>query len=215
MHTVLVKCFGLDEGESFVLHTSKDPREWIDPLQQHYPGMFGYLLIDAELKRWSGIVSRKFCKIWPTSGIHELMEAEHGWLDIMLENLVQASKEEDWEGLATLTKELERELQRHFLLEETILFPLVAEKLFTQEALIQELRAEHAESFASIQSIGRLLKEMTSNQAPTELLARATEGLHNMLSAHSKREDSFLYMVFDLLLSREEQDELVRRCKSY
>jgi hemerythrin-like domain-containing protein len=211
---LVTRCLQLEQGRRFVLHTSVDPRRWIDQLSGRYPGAYAWRPLEVAPGRWSGLVIRHAMML-PIidGGVHQLMAEEHHHIRIIVGELAESAEREDRKQLGRLTTALDTELRPHFAVEESVLFPLIFERLPTQRTLLAQLQQEHAQSYDSVRSINRMLAEMGRLEATGALLLRAARALARLLREHSTMEDTFFYLAVDLLLSDEEREALTRQLR--
>lgn len=209
-----LRCVSLEEGDSFLLRASMDPTPWLRTLEQRLPDTFGWRLVEQGTEEWIGILSRRAGAPVEGGGVLRFMTRDHQRIHGMLEQVARAAAASDWQQVLGLAAELEAALGRHFELEAQVFFPLLVERLDGQARLVESLKAEHEETYRFVQTIGRLVANMGRWHLPEAYVTRAVEGLQRVLGSHSQLEDRFLYMVTDLLLTDEDREQLLARCRS-
>ena len=134
--------------------------------------------------------------------ITDAMIAEHSRCDEMFLKAEEAVANGDWEQAATLASAFEKDIEQHFLMEETILFPAYAMKT-NMSSVTQAMMMEHMQMRQLIFEIEESIK--AKNQEHTLGVA---ETLLTMMKQHNRKEERKLYIMADSSL-RAEADELL------
>lgn len=98
---------------------------------------------------------------------------------------------------------LEGEVQEHFGLEETFLFPALARHRHLAEGPVAVMEAEHREFRALVAELGVALRASRADSA-----AAAARTVIELLRAHIYKEDHVLFPLAEHVLSPAELDEL-------
>ncbi|MCF6281910.1 MAG: hemerythrin domain-containing protein [Candidatus Polarisedimenticolaceae bacterium] len=134
--------------------------------------------------------------------ITDAMIAEHKRCDEMFIKAEEAIANGDWEQAATLTSAFEQDIEKHFLMEETILFPAYAMKT-EMSSVTQAMMMEHMQMRQLIFEIEESIKEKNQEHA-----LGVAETLLTMMKQHNRKEERKMYVMADSAL-RTEADELL------
>lgn len=130
------------------------------------------------------------------------MIAEHARCDEMFIKAEEAIANADWEQAAALTSAFEKNMEQHFLMEETILFPAYAMKT-NLSSITQAMMMEHMQMRQLIFEVEENIK--AKNQ---EHCLGVAETLFTMMKQHNRKEERKMYIMADSSL-RAEADSLL------
>lgn len=126
------------------------------------------------------------------TGINEFMTQFHRDCDELLANAEELVNNGDWDKANELTKALNDAMERHFGMEEQILFPAFEQRSGMVDGPTQVMRDEH-------EQIRRLLTQLQwalEQQQQKEYLD-TTETLLIMIQQHNMKEEGMLYPMSD------------------
>jgi len=120
------------------------------------------------------------------------------------EAVANAVSDEDWEKAGALYKEFEDEVEHHFIMEETVLFPAYTVKT-NLSSVTDALMQDHMQLRIIIFEAGESIKVKDQEQ-----FLGQSETLLMMLQQHNKKEERKLYTMADSAF-RVEADELLTK----
>jgi hemerythrin-like domain-containing protein len=148
----------------------------------------------------------------------EFMVSDHRRLEQMLHRLQELVFEADWRRAEQFALFIATGLEKHILMEEQVLFPLLAARIsFFREKELGAFQHEHQQILGLISTIRERLTQVLQSSAPAETEAAVVKALHDFLrkfSHHRDKEEKYVYATTDLLLSKEEVDRMVRQCQT-
>jgi hemerythrin-like domain-containing protein len=128
--------------------------------------------------------------------ISEFMTREHRGCDEKFANAETRVDNEDWEQARDLTREFLNEMERHFTMEEQVLFPAFEQQTGIIQGPTSIMREEH-------QQMRRLLMQLQwalDEQQRDEFLGTG-ETLLIMMQQHNMKEEGMLYPMCDQQLA--------------
>jgi len=132
--------------------------------------------------------------------INEFMTRDHRRCDELMAEAEEAASKQDWEAAENLTAAFQAAMERHFNMEEQVLFPAFEQQTGIVQGPTQMMRSEH-------QQMRRLLfqlKDAMERQAEDDFLD-TTETLLIMMQQHNMKEEGILYPMSDEQLSGVDQ----------
>lgn len=143
------------------------------------------------------------------TGIREFMTQNHRHCDGILANAEEAVNNNDWDKGNELTKEFNSAMEKHFNMEEQILFPAFEERSGLTNGPTQVMREEH-------EQMRRLLMQLQwalEGQQQEEYLD-TTETLLIMMQQHNMKEEGMLYPMSDEQLGAD-ADNIVEHMREF
>ncbi len=134
--------------------------------------------------------------------ITDAMIAEHKRCDEMYIKAEEAIASGDWEQAAILASAFEKDIEQHFLMEETILFPAYVMKT-NMSSVTQAMMMEHMQMRQLIFEIEESIKEKKQEHA-----LGVGETLLTMMKQHNRKEERKMYVMADSAL-KADADELL------
>jgi len=136
--------------------------------------------------------------------IADVMTHDHKRCDEIFAQAEEAVANEEWEKAATVYKEFEDEVEHHFIMEETVLFPAYTAKT-NLSSVTEALMQDHMQLRIIIFEAGESIKEKNQEQ-----FLGQSETLLMMLQQHNKKEERKMYSMADSAF-RGEADELLNK----
>jgi iron-sulfur cluster repair protein YtfE (RIC family) len=136
--------------------------------------------------------------------ISSYMATHHAFCDELFTNVENLAAQSDWQRLRSVFNEFTAETERHFLREETILFPRLENVMGSADGPTQVMRLEHEQ----IRLLTGNLKVMIENEDRNGILGEA-DTLLIMMQQHNAKEEQILYPMMDRILVSEEGSLLV------
>ena len=130
------------------------------------------------------------------STISEFMTREHRGCDESFANAEAQVDSEDWATAGELTRQFLNEMERHFMMEEQVLFPAFEQQTGIIQGPTTIMREEH-------QQMRQLLMQLQSaldEQQRDEFLDTG-ETLLIMMQQHNMKEEGMLYPMCDQQLA--------------
>ena len=126
------------------------------------------------------------------TGISEFMTLYHRECDEMLANAEELVSKSDWVKASELTMTFNDAMERHFGMEEEILFPAFEQRSGMVDGPTQVMREEH-------EQMRRLLTQLqwALEQQQQEDYLDTTETLLIMIQQHNMKEEGMLYPMSD------------------
>lgn len=126
------------------------------------------------------------------TGINEFMTQYHRDCDELLANAEDVVNNSDWDKANELTTAFNKAMEKHFNMEEQILFPAFEQRSGMVDGPTQVMRDEH-------EQIRRLLTELqwALEQQQQEEYLDTTETLLIMIQQHNMKEEGMLYPMSD------------------
>jgi len=130
------------------------------------------------------------------SSISEFMTHEHRGCDEIFANAEAEVDKEDWEQATKLAQQFLGAMERHFLMEEQVLFPAFEQQTGIIHGPTMIMREEHQQMRQLLSQLQSALEEQQRN----EYLDTA-ETLLIMMQQHNMKEEGMLYPMCDQQLS--------------
>ena len=127
-----------------------------------------------------------------TMTILKIMSHDHGECDDHFYRLETCIAEKDWACCEEASKRFVEAMERHFNIEENILFPAFEQASGMTGGPTQMMRMEHTQ----MRQLFEELLEATSNANGSELTG-VWETLLIMMQQHNMKEESMLYPMID------------------
>lgn len=140
--------------------------------------------------------------------ISACMTADHRACDERFANAEQAAQNGDWALLTTEFSAFNQAMERHFAIEEEILFPAFERRTGAGMGPTQVMRAEHAQ----IREVLAELRHCVDEKDAEAYLALA-ETLLLLTQQHNLKEENVLYPIIDSVLDAE-KEALLQRIES-
>lgn len=136
--------------------------------------------------------------------ITEYLTADHRRCDEHFARAEAGAAEGNWSMAASHLSEFERLLERHFAMEEQVLFPAFEQATGSTQGPTAVMRIEHAH----IRELIAALKDAQAAGAREDFLGCA-DTLNTLIQQHNMKEEGILYQMTDRLLASR-RVELVR-----
>ncbi len=153
---------------------------------------------------WNPAFRVPFSIMRPTSALQD----HHGCCDELFADAEAAAHSGHWDEACALFARFAAELNRHFLCEETVLFPAFEERTGMTAGPTEVMRGEHAD-------MRDLLGRMTQACGAHNLsdFSGSAETLLILMQQHNLKEENILYPMCDSALSdRTELGAAIERC---
>lgn len=183
---------GLNQGSGFILRSDRDQREVKRYLTERFPGAWDWHLMSENDQAWSARVKKRQAARVIAADKVELFLSDHYRLNAMLEELAMVAQTKNADSLSELATRIQQELSRHFELEETELFPKIAEHVPNGSQMVQTFVAQHVESIDSVRLVSRMLAEMSDHGADWDTICRTIATLRSLLDTHLVTEETIL-----------------------
>jgi hemerythrin-like domain-containing protein len=131
------------------------------------------------------------------------LSSDHARCDDLFAAAETAVSKGRWDEAAALFGGFEEGLERHFAMEEKVLFVAFEKATGSSAGPTAVMRMEHAQ----IRSIMTLLHDAMANRDADDFLGHA-ETLNTMIQQHNMKEESILYPMTDRMLSTEREPVL-------
>lgn len=125
-------------------------------------------------------------------GINTFMTAEHRRCDDILAKAEESMDQKDWEKTEQLTKEFIAEMERHFNMEEQVLFPAFEERTGIIDGPTEVMRQEHEQMRGLLMQLQWALEAQED-----EDYLDTSETLLIMMQQHNVKEEGMLYPMSD------------------
>ena len=136
--------------------------------------------------------------------ITDTLTGEHKRCDQIFVQAEEAIANGDWDKGSALFKEFEQDMEQHFLMEETILFPAYAAKT-NLTGITQAMMMEHMQMRQLIFEIEENIKAKNQEQC-----LGVSETLLTILQQHNRKEERKLYVMADQSLRADADDILAK-----
>ncbi len=130
--------------------------------------------------------------------IRELLSTHHRECDELFAEIEQAISAADWVNASARFEQFEKAMQRHFDVEEAILFPAFEARTGMSMGPTAVMRSEHAQIR---ELMGAAAEAITARDA--EEYDGYAETMHIMTQQHNMKEENVLYPMCDQRLSDE------------
>ncbi len=143
------------------------------------------------------------------TGISEFMTQYHRECDEMLANAEELVSKSDWAKANELTMTFNEAMERHFGMEEEVLFPAFEQRSGMVDGPTQVMREEH-------EQMRRLLTQLqwALEQQQQEDYLDTTETLLIMIQQHNMKEEGMLYPMSDEQLGADAEN-IVEQMQEY
>lgn len=203
----------LQEGTGLVVHATQPQVDLLHGLQDLHPRACKWHTLAERPGAWYALVARRGPDEPTDQQILEFMRDDHLRVHALIQRIVTAAENGRFDRLADTIDILGAGLDKHFEMEESLLFPVIELKLGADCQPLIELKQEHAQFTETVQIIRDLLARLSEDATQKEKVTHTALTLQRLLRQHSTHEESFLYSVADLLLDDLERASLVRVCQ--
>ena len=135
--------------------------------------------------------------------ISSYMTDDHHRCDELFAQAESATSGQDWEAIAADFHAFHDAMQRHFKMEEEVLFPAFEQRTGMSMGPTQVMRAEHGQMRELFDAMADAVKQRDRD----EFLGQA-ETLLVMMQQHNMKEEQILYLMADRALSAEMEEVL-------
>lgn len=129
------------------------------------------------------------------------MATDHERCDDLFVSAETSVSENDWESAEATLAAFSAGLERHFAMEEKVLFLAFEKAIGSSEGPTHVMRMEHKQ----LRSILAMLQESLAERDADAFLGYS-ETLNTMMQQHNMKEESILYLMTDRVLSGQEDD---------
>ncbi|HEC17582.1 MAG TPA: hemerythrin domain-containing protein [Sedimenticola sp.] len=139
------------------------------------------------------------------SNITDTMSADHHRCDDIFSEAEALISKGDWEQGGPKYKEFQEAMEKHFAMEEEVLFPTFEQRTGQTMGPTQVMRMEHSQ-------MRQLFAEMAESveQRDQEKYLGQSETLLMVMQQHNAKEEQILYHMADQVLSGEVSEVLER-----
>ncbi|HEY0847868.1 MAG TPA: hemerythrin domain-containing protein [Noviherbaspirillum sp.] len=135
--------------------------------------------------------------------ISRFMANDHKRCDELFASAETSVSNSDWTSAEAALQEFSEGLERHFAMEETVLFLAFEKAIGSSEGPTNVMRMEHKQLRAIL---GMLQESLAARDA--EGFLGYSETLNTMMQQHNMKEESILYLMTDRVLSGQ-HDEII------
>ena len=133
--------------------------------------------------------------------IKQFMAQDHRDCDQLFANAENAAAKNDWESASEAFNAFIDAMERHFGIEEQVLFPAFEEETGMQTGPTEMMRMEHEQ----MRTLFAEMKDAVEQQDSDNYLG-AAETLLIMMQQHNMKEEQILYNIMDQRLPEEVND---------
>lgn len=133
--------------------------------------------------------------------ISHYMASDHKRCDDLFANAETSVSNNDWSTAETALKGFSESLERHFAMEEKVLFLAFEKAIGSSEGPTSVMRMEHKQLRAIL---GMLQESLAARDA--EGFLGYSETLNTMMQQHNMKEESILYLMTDRVLSGQHEE---------
>jgi iron-sulfur cluster repair protein YtfE (RIC family) len=126
------------------------------------------------------------------TAITDAFTADHHHCDQLLATLESSLASADWTAIGAASRSLSAAMDRHFTLEEDVIFPALSKIFLVAEQPIEIMVSEHDQMRALLQELGEAV-DGRDQDACLGLL----ETLHLMVQQHNYKEEGVIYPMAD------------------
>lgn len=130
--------------------------------------------------------------------ITQTLSAEHSYCDQLFTQTEEKVANKQWEQASTHFVAFKMAMERHFTMEERILFPVVEERTDQTTGPTAVMRMEHQQMRQVFDEMDRALTQQDSEQ-----YLGLSETLLVLMQQHNAKEQQILYPMSDHILSKE------------
>lgn len=138
------------------------------------------------------------------TSITEYLSSDHKRCDDLFASAETNASQNKWEEAQANLKEFITALERHFGMEEKVLFPEFENVTGSTQGPTNVMRMEHQQ----MRSILEMLQD-SANRCSTDDFLGYSETLNTMMQQHNMKEESILYVMTDRVLAGR-QDEIIK-----
>lgn len=138
------------------------------------------------------------------TSITEYLSGDHKRCDDLFASAETNASQNKWEEAQANLKEFITALERHFGMEEKVLFPEFENVTGSTQGPTNVMRMEHQQ----MRSILEMLQD-SAKRCSTDDFLGYSETLNTMMQQHNMKEESILYMMTDRVLAGR-QDEIIK-----
>lgn len=138
------------------------------------------------------------------NGMHTIshyMASDHKRCDELFADAETCVNNNDWSGAEAGLKGFTEGLERHFTMEETVLFLAFEKAIGSSDGPTSVMRMEHKQ----LRSILVMLNEALAKRDADSFLGYS-ETLNTMMQQHNMKEESILYLMTDRVLSGQHEE---------
>ena len=128
--------------------------------------------------------------------INEFMTSEHRNCDEMFASAEEQVDNEEWERAGELTRDFLNEMERHFMMEEQVLFPAFEQQTGIIQGPTMIMRDEHQQMRQLLMQLQWALDEKLKDE-----FLDTGETLLIMMQQHNMKEEGMLYPMCDQQLT--------------
>jgi len=138
------------------------------------------------------------------STILDYLGSDHRVCDDLFAAAEEAASKRNWEGARKLFGQFHHAMERHFAMEEKVLFPVFESKTGNSMGPTRVMRAEH-------EQMRQLMQDMESAVASNDdaNFLGMSETLNMLMQQHNHKEENMLYPMSDRALAAE-RDAILR-----
>ena len=126
------------------------------------------------------------------TAITDTFTEDHHRCDRLLAAAEASAGGSDWSAIGTAAEALVTAMDRHFALEEEVVFPALAQVFFVAENPIEIMCNEHAQMRQLLAEIGEAVDAHDQNA-----LLGILETLHFLVQQHNYKEEGIIYPMAD------------------
>ncbi len=138
------------------------------------------------------------------TSITEYLSGDHKRCDDLFASAETNASQNKWEEAQANLKEFITALERHFGMEEKVLFPEFENVTGSTQGPTNVMRMEHQQ----MRSILEMLQD-SAKRCSTDDFLGYSETLNTMMQQHNMKEESILYVMTDRVLAGR-QDEIIK-----
>lgn len=198
---------GLDEGESIIVSSDDNYRQTILDIQAAIEGPFFWAATQLGTPLWKGIFVNFKTASHMSQSITRFMEYDHKRCDELYaegeSKILEGDIEEGLEILGGFIVGMER----HFRIEESILFPTFEETTGMTQGPTQVMRMEHEQMKAMLTQMKSAILTKSEDQ-----VTALGETLLVLMQQHNMKEEQMLYFMMEQHLSHLAED-LIKSAK--
>lgn len=133
--------------------------------------------------------------------ISRYMATDHKRCDELFASAETSVHNNDWSTAEAALKEFGEGLERHFAMEENVLFPAFEKATGSTEGPTNVMRMEHRQ----LRAILGMLHESLANRDAEGFLGYS-DTLNTMMQQHNMKEESILYLMTDRVLMGQHEE---------
>lgn len=133
--------------------------------------------------------------------ISHYMSSDHKRCDDLFASAETSVNSKDWDSAEAAFREFAEGMERHFSMEETVLFLAFEKAIGSSDGPTSVMRMEHKQLRAIL---GMLQESLAARDA--EGFLGYSETLNTMMQQHNMKEESILYLMTDRMLSGQHEE---------